>query len=205
MTMNPVFWLMPLLGYGLGSLAFAVWVPRWAKGVDVRQGGSGHAGTTNVIRQLGWGWGVMVFVLDVGKGWLAVALARQVGAPPAVQALTAATAVVGHNWPLFAGFRGGMGNATAFGALLAVDPLAALVALGWVIFWVLVLHHAARGTLVAAATAWALLGALPLSPEAVALAVAMGPVLVVRFAGDWHRRYRELWLDRPPAKPPEAG
>lgn len=188
---------LPVVGYLIGSLAFAVWLPLLLRGVDIREGGSGHAGTTNAIRQVGWGIGVLVFLLDVGKGWLAVTLAQRLDAPLPWLALTGALAVVGHNWPLFARFRGGMGNATAFGALLAVSPLAALIALGWVIFWTLVLHHAARGTLLAAATAWLLLWALRLGPQPLALALAIGPILVVRFASDWNRRYRELWLDRP--------
>jgi len=196
--MSPAAWLLfPLIGYLLGSLPWAVWLVRWRTGEDIRAFGSGHAGTTNVYRRLGPWWALAVLLLDVGKGFAAVAWARHGGAPPAVVGLTGAAAVAGHNWPLWARFRGGMGNATTLGALLAASPLAALVALGWLVLWVLVWHHAARGTLVAALTAGALFSALPLPADARALAWAIGPVLGVRFAQDWHRRYRELWLDRP--------
>ncbi len=196
--MNALWLGLPVLGYLIGSLAFAVWIPRWVAGIDIRQGGSGHAGTTNTIRHLGWGWGVVVFVLDVGKGWLAVQIAQMLGAPVWAIALTGAAAVAGHNWPLFAGFRGGMGNATTFGALLAVDGFAALVALGWLILWVLLVRHTARGNLLAAVTAGGVFWLLGLTGAPLALILAVGPVLAVRFASDWHRRYRELWLDRPP-------
>ena len=62
--------LFPLLGYILGSLPFSIWVTRFVKGVDVRDAGSGHATTTNTIRQAGFGWGALVFVLDVAKGFV---------------------------------------------------------------------------------------------------------------------------------------
>ena len=192
-------WIFPVVGYLLGSLAFAVWLPRCVAGIDVRHGGSGHAGATNTLRHLGWGWGVAVFVLDALKGYVAVALAQEAGADAFVLALTAAAAVAGHIWPVFAGFRGGMGNATTFGALLAVSPLGALLAVGWLIAWVLALRHTARANALAAATGWALFWALGLTGAPLALAVALGPVLALRFAQDWRRQYRELWLDRPAA------
>ena len=192
------WWLaLPLVGYLIGSLAFAVWLPLWARGIDIRQGGSGHAGATNTMRHLGWAWGVLVFVLDAAKGFAAVALAQALGAPSWIVALTGAAAVAGHNWPLFAGFRGGMGNATTFGALLAADGFAALVAVGWLILWVLLMRHAARGNVMAALTGWLVFWALGLTGLPLALVLAVGTVLAVRFAQDWHRSYRELWLDRP--------
>ncbi len=190
--------VFPVLGYLLGSLAFAVWVPRWVGGVDIREHGSGHAGTTNTIRKLGWGWGGLVFLLDVLKGYAAVALPLVWGAPLFIVALSGGAAVAGHIWPLFAGFRGGMGNATTFGALLASHWLAALLALGWLIAWVLLLRHTARGNTVAAATAWALFWALGFTGLPLTLALVIGPIVAFRFAQDWQRQYRELWLDRQP-------
>ena len=190
-------WIFPVVGYLLGSLAFAVWLPRCVAGIDVRHGGSGHAGATNTMRHLGWGWGVAVFVLDALKGYVAVALAQEAGAGAFVLALTAAAAVAGHICPVFADFRGGMGNATTFGALLAVSPLAALLAVGWLIIWLLVLHHSARATVIAALTVWALFWALGLTGAPLAVATGVAPFLIFRFAQNWRRQYRELWLDRP--------
>ncbi|HMV30334.1 MAG TPA: glycerol-3-phosphate acyltransferase, partial [Anaerolineales bacterium] len=69
--------LLPLLGYLLGSLPFSIWVTRFVKNVDVRDSGSGHATTTNTIRQAGFGWGALVFILDVTKGFLPTYLAVQ--------------------------------------------------------------------------------------------------------------------------------
>ncbi len=197
--MHPAWWLLaPWLGYLLGSLPWAVWLVRGLTGEDVRAFGSGHAGATNVFRRLGLGWALVVLALDAGKGFAAVALARHLAAPPALLALTAAAAVAGHNWPWFAHFRGGMGNAVTLGALLAVGWEPALAGVGWLALWALVWRHAARGTLTAAATGWLWFWALGLPPAALAVALGAGPVLVVRFAADWSRRYREFWLDRPP-------
>ena len=188
-------WLFPLGGYLLGSLAFAVWLPRCVAGVDIRLGGSGHAGATNTFRHIGAGWALAVFALDALKGYVAVGLAQEMGAPLGVLALTAAAVVAGHIWPLFAGFRGGMGNATTFGALLAVGWLPALVAVGWLIAWVLLLQHTARGNAIAALTGWLLFWALGFTDEPIVVVAAVGLVLGVRFATDWQRRYRRLWLD----------
>jgi acyl phosphate:glycerol-3-phosphate acyltransferase len=111
-------------GYLLGSIPTSVLVTRALGGFDIRSRGSGSAGGTNVLRTLGWMPALLVAVVDVGKGFLAVALARALGAGAAVEALAAGAAIAGHVWPLFASFRGGKGVATAAGAFLALQPLA---------------------------------------------------------------------------------
>jgi glycerol-3-phosphate acyltransferase PlsY len=110
--------VFPLLGYLSGSLPFAIWITRLARNVDVRDAGSGHATTTNTIRQAGFGWGALVLILDIAKGFLPTYLAIHYTHNNWIVALTAALAVAGHCWPLFAQFRGGMGLATFGGALL---------------------------------------------------------------------------------------
>ena len=99
--------LFPVLGYLLGSIPFSILITRFVKGVDVRDSGSGHATTTNTIRQAGFGWGALVFVLDVAKGYIPTYLALKYSGDVQVVAFTAAFAVIGHCWPLFAGLRGG--------------------------------------------------------------------------------------------------
>ena len=71
--------IFPLLGYLSGSLPFSIWVTRYVKHVDVRDAGSGHATTTNTIRQAGFGWGALVLILDIAKGFLPTYLALQAG------------------------------------------------------------------------------------------------------------------------------
>ena len=188
--------LLLILGYLSGSLPFAIWITRLVTGRDVREAGSGHATTTNTIRQAGWMPGGLVLVLDVSKGFLPTWLALRLGAPAWIVAATAAAAVIGHCWPWLAGFRGGMGLATAFGSLLAVHVLGALVALAVLLSLVLVLHHAARGAALAGVLAPLVLRSLGLRGMMDWVAPAIGAVIFLRFLSDWRRQYRELWLDR---------
>ena len=115
--------LFPIFGYLCGSLTFAIWITRFVKNVDVRDSGSGHATTTNTIRQAGFGWGALVLILDIAKGFLPVYLALSMSGriPFTIIPITAACAVIGHCYPIFAQFRGGMGLATFGGTLFAVN------------------------------------------------------------------------------------
>ena len=189
--------LFPLLGYIFGSLPFSIWVTRFAKGVDVRDSGSGHATTTNTIRQAGFGWGALVLVLDIAKGFIPTYLALHVGDIPSyIIALTATFAVIGHCWPLFAKFRGGMGLATAGGTFLAVNPLAFLICLGLLILLVLVIRHSARASVLTGVLAAPAVWVFGIRDMAFWVTLGAGLVIAVRFLIDWNRKYRELWLDR---------
>jgi glycerol-3-phosphate acyltransferase PlsY len=191
--------LFPLFGYLSGSLPFSIWVTRHAKNVDVRDAGSGHATTTNTIRQAGFGWGALVLALDIAKGFLPAYLALRVGQDsilPYIVPLTAAGAVIGHCWPLFAQFRGGMGLATFGGALLAVNWLAFVIGLGLLLFLTLVIHHGARASIATGILMAPVFWLLDLRGLEFWIAVAGGLVIAYRFLIDWNRKYRELWLDR---------
>lgn len=200
-TLSPL--LFPLLGYVLGSLPFAIWITRLVKGVDVRNAGSGHATTTNTIRQAGFGWGALVLLLDIAKGFLPVWLALQVGRdgiPPYVIPITAALAVAGHCWPLFAQFRGGMGLATAGGALLALSPLAFVLCLGLLILLTLTVRHSARASVFTGVLIAPMLWLFNQRGPVFWAAIGVGLVIAFRFLIDWNRQYRELWLDREKTK-----
>jgi len=126
-----------VLAYLLGSISTAVWVGKIFHNIDVRQHGSGNAGATNVIRVLGWKTGIPVLLIDVAKGWLAAMLPLFFKlAPPEsamltnLQILTGLTAIAGHIFPVFTGFKGGKGVATIFGVLLAIHPLLTVSCLG---------------------------------------------------------------------------
>jgi glycerol-3-phosphate acyltransferase PlsY len=189
-----------LLGYLSGSLPFAIWVTRQVRGVDVRDAGSGHATTTNTIRQAGFGPGALVLILDIFKGWLPTWLALHYAPAAWIPALTAALVVGGHCWPLFAGFRGGMGLASAGGCLLAVSFLGAILSLGVLVSLTLIMRHSARASLVTGLLMPLVLWLFGLHAEVLWIAVAVGLVIVVRFPINWNRRYRELWLDRDPPR-----
>lgn len=193
--------IFPLLGYLSGSLTPSIWITRLIKGVDVREAGSGHATTTNTIRQAGFGWGALVLLIDIAKGFIPTWLTLQFSPEIWVVPLTAAAAVIGHCWPVFAGFRGGMGLACAGGSLLAAEPLAMLIGLGMLITLLLTIRHGARASVftgILMAPVFWLLGQHGIEFW---IAIAVGVVIALRFLIDWNRQYRELWLDR---EKPEA-
>jgi len=125
-----------LTAYLLGSIPSAVWAGRVFHGIDVREHGSGNAGATNVIRVLGWKTGVPVLLFDMVKGFLAAMLPKLFHLAPEesamlvnLQIFTGLMAIIGHIFPVFAGFRGGKGVATMFGILLAIHPPVTLLCL----------------------------------------------------------------------------
>ncbi|NMB71320.1 MAG: glycerol-3-phosphate 1-O-acyltransferase PlsY, partial [Bacteroidales bacterium] len=122
--------------YLLGSIPSAVWAGRLFHGIDVREHGSGNAGATNVIRVLGWKTGVPVLIFDLAKGFLAAMLPKLFNLAPDgsaalvnLQIFTGLMAIIGHVFPVFAGFRGGKGVASMFGILLAIHPPVTLACL----------------------------------------------------------------------------
>jgi glycerol-3-phosphate acyltransferase PlsY len=167
--------------------------------VDVRDAGSGHATTTNTIRQAGFGWGALVLILDTAKRFLPTYLALSVGRDiisPYIIPLTAACAISGHCWPVFAQFRGGMGLATFGGALLAVNWFAFVIALGLLLLLTLIIHHGARASVATGILMAPVFWLFKLRNIEFWIAVAGGLVIAYRFLIDWNRKYRELWLDR---------
>jgi len=126
-----------LIAYLIGSVPTAVWVSKAFYGKDVRDHGSGNAGATNTIRVLGYKAGIPVLLFDVFKGWLAVQLVAWIPFPDIpVESLVyikigcAVAAVLGHIFPVYAGFRGGKGVGTLAGVGLALYPIALLIVLG---------------------------------------------------------------------------
>lgn len=122
--------LVVLGGYLLGSVPAGLIAGRLVRGVDVRDFGSGKTGFTNTLRTLGPVPAVLVVLFDIAKGAALVIVGRALTDEAWAPALGGVAAVAGHNWPLFAGFRGGRGVATSFGGFLAIAPLAALIAIG---------------------------------------------------------------------------
>lgn len=112
-----------ITGYLLGSIPSAYIAGRLKKGVDIRQVGGGNMGALNAIRELGWTVGSLVLFVDLGKGILAVLIARWLGLSLPWILAAGFAAVVGHNWPVFLKFRGGKGGAAVMGVLLALVPL----------------------------------------------------------------------------------
>lgn len=114
-------------GYGLGSVSFALLLAR-ARGIDLRQVGSGNLGATNAGRALGRKAGILVYFLDALKGFVPAWVAARWTGSPDLAVAAGAGAFLGHLWPLWHGFRGGKGVATLSGALLALAPWVLLAA-----------------------------------------------------------------------------
>jgi glycerol-3-phosphate acyltransferase PlsY len=112
--------LILALGYLLGSIPNGYLAGRWLKGIDLRQCGSGSTGATNVLRSVGKGPALVVFLLDVGKGALAVLLAKSFGLNDWVQVLAGLAALAGHIWPVWLGWKGGKAVATGLGMFLGL-------------------------------------------------------------------------------------
>ncbi|MBU0694958.1 MAG: glycerol-3-phosphate 1-O-acyltransferase PlsY [Bacteroidetes bacterium] len=126
-----------ITAYLFGSIPTAVWIGQAFYGIDVREYGSGNAGATNTFRVLGKKAGIPVMLIDIFKGWTATNLAFFIGLSVTgpehsiqyvnYQLALGIVAVMGHLFPVFAGFRGGKGIATLFGMILAVHLPAALL------------------------------------------------------------------------------
>ena len=123
-------WLIVVLAYFLGSIPTAYIAGHMLKGVDIRQVGDENMGAANAFHQLGPRAGVAVGFIDAGKGALAVIIAQVANAPQVVVLFAGTAAVIGHNWPVFIGFRGGRGVSTTIGVLLTVTTQPMLIAAG---------------------------------------------------------------------------
>lgn len=137
--------LLICLSYLLGSIPTAVWISRAVYGIDIRDYGSGNAGATNTFRVLGSRWGSVVMLVDVLKGFIGTSLyvflpfylLDELQRTNFMIALGLA-AVIGHIFPIWAGFRGGKGVATLLGMAIAIQPIVAACCLA-VFFLVLLL------------------------------------------------------------------
>ncbi|PHR42573.1 MAG: acyl-phosphate glycerol 3-phosphate acyltransferase [Fluviicola sp.] len=139
------FILFGLIAYLLGSIPTSVWVGKAKFNVDVRQHGSNNAGATNTFRVLGKKAGTFVLIIDICKGAIAVLLPYITGFAEwksdeliHLQLVTGVLAVVGHIFPLFAGFNGGKGVATSLGVIIGIHPPAAIICIiVFLIFFIL--------------------------------------------------------------------
>jgi glycerol-3-phosphate acyltransferase PlsY len=146
-----------LAAYMFGSIPSAVWIGKVFFNTDVREYGSGNAGATNTFRVLGPKAGVPVLLMDIAKGWIAVQLATYFGEyMPATQQFInfkltlGAAALLGHIFPVFAGFRGGKGVATLLGILWGVNPPAAVICMGVFLLFFLTTGYVSLGSMAAA-------------------------------------------------------
>ena len=125
--MIPYLIMIPV-GYLIGAVPFGYLAGKMFANVDIREHGSGSIGMTNVLRMAGARAAVGVLLLDVGKGVLAVVIARLAFDSRGAEAAAALAVLFGHSWPVFIGFRGGRSTASGWGGLLILSPVAGLIA-----------------------------------------------------------------------------
>jgi len=144
--------ILLVASYLVGAIPFSYLIVRWKLGADVRSLGSGNAGATNVLRTTGVLEGVGTLVLDVFKGALMGGVAEVMGAPAWVVAGSGLAAVLGHVYPVYLGFRGGKGVATAAGALGVLSPFPTMVAFAVFVIVVIPTRFVALASVSAAAS-----------------------------------------------------
>jgi len=125
----PLGILSIIIGYLLGSIPTAYIVSCLRKGIDIRTVGSNNMGAANVMREIGTPEGIFVAVIDIAKGAAAILIARALNISDILVFGAGFAALVGHNFPVFAGFRGGRGTAVIIGIFLVLAPKTILVAL----------------------------------------------------------------------------
>lgn len=164
--------LVVITAYFIGSIPFAVLLAKRWGAQDLRLVGSGNVGATNVLRAYGIAPGVIVALLDMTKGAVSVVLARHLDEAAAAPAAAGVAAVIGHVCPVWLGFRGGKGVATACGVFSILAPLAAVVAFGIFVFSVWLTRYVSVGSVAASATL----------PPMAYVTGDRGPVLTAAFA-----------------------
>ena len=176
------FLIMAPVGYLMGSVPMGLIAGRLVRGIDIREYGSGKTGFTNALRTIGLRASLLVLLGDAAKGALPVLIARLLSDNAYVQAVAGLAAVVGHDWPVFAGFRGGRGVTTFFGVILGMNPLVVLVlvpvgvAITFVTRYMSVMSI---GSSVLAACVLIGLAAAGILPAAYALYASLGAALIV--------------------------
>lgn len=169
-----------LCAYLLGSISSAVIVGRLLDTADPRTQGSGNPGATNMLRIGGKKAGAITLAGDMLKGLIAVLIARAIGAGADVQALAAGAAFLGHLFPIFFGFKGGKGVATALGALLGLQWSVGLLVIGTWLAMAALFRYSSLAALIAAAAAPFYMWWLRPDPAVIAAAVVMSLLLYWR-------------------------
>jgi glycerol-3-phosphate acyltransferase PlsY len=183
--------LILILGsYLLGAFPTGYLLFKWVERKDIRGFGSGATGATNVLRLKGLGLALPVAVVDIAKGAAPALLAQHLYGEVGFSALCASAAVVGHSFPVYIGFRGGKGVATAAGAMFALSFGPALLCLGVFILAVAATRYVSLGSILAAALFPAFAALLGAPRPLVLLSLPLVFVILVRHAANIGRLVR---------------
>jgi len=147
--------LMIIISYLVGSIPTAIIYGKVSRGIDVRQHGSGNAGATNVFRVLGWKAGLVVLLIDMAKGLLATLWIYKLGSDSGIEnielvkIIAGMSAVLGHIWTIFAGFKGGKGVGTGAGMIIGIVPDAVLIGVLVFLIMVILTRYVSVGSILA--------------------------------------------------------
>jgi glycerol-3-phosphate acyltransferase PlsY len=172
--------LAGIIAYLLGSIPFGVIFGHLFRGIDVRSGGSKHMGALNTWRMVGFLPAILVAFGDMGKALLAVKIAQALDPTGWAIPVAGAMAVVGHCWPLYVGFKGGVGIASGIAMIFYLAPLAALVLVPIWALWLAILRHFPRSQAAIALTAPFVLWAVKSPPQVLLLSILAGGVIFIR-------------------------
>lgn len=190
--------LVVVIGYFLGSISSGVLLSKAIMKKDIRTQGSGNAGTTNMLRIHGKGMALVTFLCDILKGVIAVYIGKWLVGGEVGGVLGVLGAVLGHNYPIFFGFKGGKGIATSFGSLLFVYPIQALLAFSVFLILVFITHYVSVGSIVAAFTLPALvILTTPFDPIIWGIMAFLGTMVIYRHKSNIVRlmQHKENKLD----------
>lgn len=176
-----------VLGHLCGSVPSGLWIVKALHGIDIRDYGSKNIGTTNVFRTVGPKTAVMVLLADAFKGIVAVWLVSAYFHNPLLDVITALGALLGHNYSVFLGFKGGKGVATALGLLIFLMPKVALGSFAVWLVLVLATRYVSLGSIVAAVVTPVLAWYLEYPLAYVVFATIAAFFVVVRHKENIHR------------------
>lgn len=168
------------VGYALGTFPSAILVAT-RKGIDIMRVGSGNPGTSNIARALGWKYGILVFVMDAGKGALAVALALIASGRPLAYVCGAA-AILGHMFPAQRRFKGGKGIATGGGVLLVMHPIELVIVISLWFVLLKITKKASIGSIVVVPLVPILFAVFGTAAWEILTVVALGALVEIRHA-----------------------
>lgn len=181
--------LFGILGYLLGSLNFSIIIGKLFYKVDVREHGSKNAGTTNTLRVLGKGPAIFVLLFDTFKAviayWVVFAITKNVP----ISYVASAAAVVGHNFPVFFGFKGGKGVATSLGACFCLNPLLGLFVLLIGVSTIAITRYVSVGSLAGSTSSILLFALFDPDPLKLVLLVVLTVSMYIRHHENLKRLY----------------
>lgn len=180
------FIFIVVLAYFLGSIPSAYLACKVKLNQDIRTLGSGNMGTTNAFRVLGPGLGILVFIVDVMKAWIAVYIGETLGGVPGAM-LSVFFVVAGHFWPIWLDFKGGKGMACGVGILLVLLPYHAMVLLPLFAVVLLITGYVSLGSIAAAVVApfLAIFFHIPWQYEVVLIAIVL--IILYKHRSNWQR------------------